>query len=172
MIFRCLTVQWLSKTTEVHFFSLQLRYADVMWPLTCQRLTPLETHLQFAQSASTHPQSFFLWLVKRIQEIKMAYENFMCNKDFHPSNIRNLKKVGKFYKAMLSCHFATIKTSKTNTMNLLFVLLLNTCTGADVRGWAASEARGEETGGAEAAIPQGTRSVQIKVRHNLGVGVH
>ena len=23
---------------------------------------------------------------------KMAYENFMCNKDFHPSNFRNLKK--------------------------------------------------------------------------------
>ena len=25
----------------------------------------------------------------------MAYENFMCNKDFHPGNIRNLKKAGK-----------------------------------------------------------------------------
>ena len=32
----------------------------------------------------------------------MAYENFMCNKDFHPSNFRNLKKVRNYIICVLS----------------------------------------------------------------------
>ena len=110
-------------------------------PTVCIHIHP--GHLKSAWSG-------VLWRAKRIQETKMAYQNFMCNKDFHPSNIRNLKKVRKIHENWNSM-----------TKSIILWKLLNT---SDVRGWAASETGGEKAGRAEAAIHQGTRNIQIKVR--------